>query len=175
MRWKWVQRNARHRFLFTLSQSGVPTVEKCGSMCELCTVWCALEKYASARVRVGVVSTFPAGDCSSVLHFYVLVSALDPSSSIWLSAFILSKVWDSSIRSAILLLFLHLLWTCSNSLCLHCFSRRHARRLACNTLLKTHTFQISPLSYSFWPLLRLLQSTLPFFHAQHTILLEIEL
>ena len=33
-----MQRNARHRFLFTLSQSGVPTVETCGSMCALCTV-----------------------------------------------------------------------------------------------------------------------------------------
>ena len=33
------------------------TLEKCGSMCELCTVMCAREKCASARVQVGVVST----------------------------------------------------------------------------------------------------------------------
>ena len=43
---------------FTLSQCGVPTLEKCGSMCELCTVMCAREKCASARVQVGVVSTW---------------------------------------------------------------------------------------------------------------------
>ena len=29
---------------FTLSQCGVPTLEKCGSMCELCTVVCVREK-----------------------------------------------------------------------------------------------------------------------------------
>ena len=42
---------------FTLSQCGVPTLGKCGSMCDLCTVMCAPEKCASARVQVGVVST----------------------------------------------------------------------------------------------------------------------
>ena len=37
---------------------------KNADQCMNCALWCALEKYASARVRVGVVSTFPAGDCS---------------------------------------------------------------------------------------------------------------
>ena len=43
---------------FTLSSCGVPTLEKCGSMCELRTVMCTREKGASARIQVGVVSTF---------------------------------------------------------------------------------------------------------------------
>ena len=37
----------------------MPTLEKYGSMYELCTVMCAREKCASARVQVGVVSTPP--------------------------------------------------------------------------------------------------------------------
>ena len=41
----------------TFSRCGVPTLEKCGSMRELCTVMCAREKCASARVQAGVVST----------------------------------------------------------------------------------------------------------------------
>ena len=36
---------------FTLSHCGVPTLQKCGSMCELCTVMCAREKCASALRR----------------------------------------------------------------------------------------------------------------------------
>ena len=43
---------------FTLSQCGVPTLEKCSAVLyELCTVRCAQEKCASARVQVGVVFT----------------------------------------------------------------------------------------------------------------------
>ena len=42
---------------FTLRQCGVPTLEKCGTMSELCTVMCAREKCVSARVQVGVLST----------------------------------------------------------------------------------------------------------------------
>ena len=37
----------------------MPTVDRCGSMCELCTVMCAREKCSSARVQVRVVSTPP--------------------------------------------------------------------------------------------------------------------
>ena len=42
---------------FPLSQCDVPTLEECGSMCELCTVMCARENFASARIQVGVVFT----------------------------------------------------------------------------------------------------------------------
>ena len=42
---------------FTLNQCGVLTLEKFGSMCELCIVMRAREKCASSRVQVGVVST----------------------------------------------------------------------------------------------------------------------
>ena len=42
---------------FTLSQSGVSTLEEFRSMCELWTVMCAREKCAFARVQVGVVFT----------------------------------------------------------------------------------------------------------------------
>ena len=54
---------------FSLSHCGVPTLEKCGSMCELCTVMCAREKCASARVQVGVVSTSPSAPLWSTLLF----------------------------------------------------------------------------------------------------------
>ena len=41
------------------ANANVTALEKCGSMCELCTVMCAREKCASARVQVGVVCTPP--------------------------------------------------------------------------------------------------------------------
>ena len=47
------------QILFTLSQCGVPTLGKFGSVYELCTVMCARTKCAFARVQVGVVSTLP--------------------------------------------------------------------------------------------------------------------
>ena len=49
-----MQRNAQTQIPFTLSHCGVPTLE---NVRELCTVMCAREKSASARVQVGVMST----------------------------------------------------------------------------------------------------------------------
>ena len=43
----------------TLSQCQRVSIGKCGSMCELCTVMCAREQCASARVQADVVSTPP--------------------------------------------------------------------------------------------------------------------
>ena len=51
---------------------GVPTWEKCGSMCELCTVMCAREKCASARMQESTVAAQEDVGASSISPFDVI-------------------------------------------------------------------------------------------------------
>ena len=57
---KWLWRKCATQTPFTLSQCGVPTLEKCGSVSELCTLMCARERCASlvcaSRCGVNIVA-----------------------------------------------------------------------------------------------------------------------